>query len=570
MHIEAAQERRMVLGTPAYAPVRIETSAEGAGEARTHAPVRIEASAEGAGEARAYAPGRTKAELTGAGDAKAYAPVRIEARATGGPGAGDAKAYAPVRIEASASGGPGAGDARAYAPVRIEASAAGAGEARAYAPGRTKRCEDEERALGALSDAELLDSTLVVAARANRAVVTLLAHLAEVEARGVHRLCACSSLYTYCRYELGMPEDTAQRRALAARLVRRFPLLLDKLASGELHLSGLLLLGPHLKEENLEQMLAAARHRTKREILALVRRLDPRPDVPARIEPLGPAPRARGMAANAVGAGAADAEAGAGAEDWPSGSGAESGAETGAGSGADTNTDADTGAGAGSRCLDVGEASVGQRFKVQFTAREEYVRLLQEAQELLGPGENGHVVAEVHLRAMRLLVRELKKRKCALVDEPRRTRASASTRRCGSDDGDRSDPRLSVRGDARAGGRVLEESRRLPAEVRRGVWQRDGGRCAFIDARGRRCRERSGLEFHHEIAFAKGGRHQTELVSLRCRAHNALAAEADFGEAHMARCARRGASGTAHMARAKRCDHRGTNYCVSFHKLASR
>jgi len=55
----------------------------------------------------------------------------------------------------------------------------------------------------------------------------LLAHLAEVEARGVHRTRACSSLYTYCIYELRMSEDAAFRRAAAAKLAKRFPALFD-------------------------------------------------------------------------------------------------------------------------------------------------------------------------------------------------------------------------------------------------------------------------------------------------------------------------------------------------------
>ncbi|MEZ4225693.1 MAG: hypothetical protein R3B13_32375 [Polyangiaceae bacterium] len=477
-----------------------------------------------------------------------------------------AKGYAPVRIETGMTGPAGT---TGYAPVRIEARDA-----------QVRAQVERPRSLGALSNAELLDCTLAAAGRANRAVVALIAHLAEVDARGVHRLCACSSLYTYCRYELGMPEDTAQRRALAARLVRRFPLLLDRLASGELHLSGLLLLGPHLKEENLEQMLEGAKHRSEREILSLVRQFDPRPDVPARIEPLGPAPRARVMVASDAGAHAVTTDAAAGAEN------ADGGSDVGAGSDA----------GSESR-----EPRAEQRFKVQFTAGEEYVQLLQEARELLGPGENGHVVAEVHLRAMRLLVRDLKKRKCALVDKPRTGRAGASTRTrartrksergagdadcveprengsvredagddaengddpqhtvgaTDDDDPHRSvatvdvgegprrseptledggDPHRSVCGDAIVDRAAPEESRHLPAELRRSVWERDGGRCAFVDVRGRRCRERSGLEFHHEIAFAKGGRHRSETVSLRCRAHNALAAEQDFGTAHVAR-----------------------------------
>jgi hypothetical protein len=85
-------------------------------------------------------------------------------------------------------------------------------------------------------------------------------------------------------------EDEAFRRVAAARLVRRFPALLDAIAAGELHLTGLLMLGPHFTNENLGQVLLRAKHRTKKEVARLVRELDPLPEVPARIEPIGPAP----------------------------------------------------------------------------------------------------------------------------------------------------------------------------------------------------------------------------------------------------------------------------------------
>jgi len=146
--------------------------------------------------------------------------------------------------------------------------------------------------LSTVSDGDLLNTTRGLVGRSNQLLAALIAHLAEVEARGVHRERACASLYTYCIYELRFSEDEAFRRVSAARLARRFPAVLDALASGELHLTGLLLLGPHLTEQNLAEVLARAKHRTKKEVLRLVRQLDPLPEVPPRIEPLGPAPSA--------------------------------------------------------------------------------------------------------------------------------------------------------------------------------------------------------------------------------------------------------------------------------------
>jgi 5-methylcytosine-specific restriction endonuclease McrA len=65
--------------------------------------------------------------------------------------------------------------------------------------------------------------------------------------------------------------------------------------------------------------------------------------------------------------------------------------------------------------------------------------------------------------------------------------------------------------------------------VRRNVWQRDEGRCTYLDARGQRCREQSGLEFHHQHPHARNGPANVENITLRCRSHNTLAAEQDFG-----------------------------------------
>jgi hypothetical protein len=145
--------------------------------------------------------------------------------------------------------------------------------------------------LAHVSNDDLLRNVCRLVAQSNRVLSALLAHLAEVEERGLHRVRACASLYTYCIYELRMSEDTAFRRVAASRLVKRFPALLSAVERGELHLTGLLLLGPHLTEANIFEVLTLAKHRTKKEILALVRRLSPVPDVPSRIEVLGPAKR---------------------------------------------------------------------------------------------------------------------------------------------------------------------------------------------------------------------------------------------------------------------------------------
>ena len=77
--------------------------------------------------------------------------------------------------------------------------------------------------LVSISNDDLLTTAQRLTARANVALADLLSHLGEIERRGIHRLRACASLYTYWIFELRMSEDAAYRRSKAARLVREYP-----------------------------------------------------------------------------------------------------------------------------------------------------------------------------------------------------------------------------------------------------------------------------------------------------------------------------------------------------------
>jgi hypothetical protein len=85
------------------------------------------------------------------------------------------------------------------------------------------------------------------------------------------------------------------------------------------------------------------------------------------------------------------------------------------------------------------------------------------------------------------------------------------------------------------------KSRRIPAPVRRAVYERDGGRCTYTGESGRRCPRRNDLEFHHEgTPFGKAGDHSVTNIRLMCRPHNLLRAEQEYGEEVMARFRRPG------------------------------
>ena len=68
-----------------------------------------------------------------------------------------------------------------------------------------------------------------------------------------------------------------------ARAARRFPIILDLLGAGEVTLTAIRLLAPHLTSDNQPDVLERARHKGKREVELLVAMLHPRPDVPSAI-----------------------------------------------------------------------------------------------------------------------------------------------------------------------------------------------------------------------------------------------------------------------------------------------
>ena len=80
---------------------------------------------------------------------------------------------------------------------------------------------------------------------------------------------------------------------------------------------------------------------------------------------------------------------------------------------------------------------------------------------------------------------------------------------------------------------VRKVTRHVPRSVTREVFARDGLRCAYVDpTSGRRCAERA-VELQHHEAFALGGEHSADNVSLFCKGHNAYAARRDFGREHI-------------------------------------
>src|SRR5882757_4305979 len=121
-----------------------------------------------------------------------------------------------------------------------------------------------------LSDEDLVSSLRAICGESHRLMASLVVHLGEVEERSLHLKAACSSMFDLCVRKLGMSEGAAHRRINAARLVRRFPALLERLERGEVHLSALVPLAKHLTEANFEELIASVVGKSVREVERIV------------------------------------------------------------------------------------------------------------------------------------------------------------------------------------------------------------------------------------------------------------------------------------------------------------
>jgi len=317
-----------------------------------------------------------------------------------------------------------------------------------------------------LSDRELLDETARVAEAARRTTAELLTLLAEVEVRELHLGLGYPSLFQYCLEALHFSEAATYSRITAARLTRRFPIIVTKLADGAITLTTVTLLAGHLTDDNHEGLLEAARHKSRRDVERLVASLDPQPDVPSSVRKLPAPPKVESPTVAPL----------------------------------DLASTIDVPSPLPSRPAVVAPLSP-ERYLIKITVSCETRDKLDRAKDLLRHTiPNGDPAAIVD-RALTVLLKDLERTKLASTPRTRRGAPTAS------------------------------ESRHVPAAVRRSVWSRDEGRCAFVGTNGR-CAETGFLEFHHVVPFAAGGATDADNLQLRCRSHNAYESRVYFDDAH--------------------------------------
>ena len=323
--------------------------------------------------------------------------------------------------------------------------------------------------LSLLSNAELLEEAHRLAASERQATAGLVRCLIEVEDRGLHLAGGWGSMFVYCTDVLHLCEGAAYNRIYAARTARKYPLILERLAEGSVTLTAVRLLGPHLTADNCERVLGLAKHAKKRAIEELIASLCPKPDVPSAIRKLPQTSAAPAASAPTPSEPAVSASALAKCMPAPAPVIARSAVQP----------------------------LAPERYKLQLTIARDTHATLRQLQDLMR-----HIIpdgdpARIIDRALTLLLDDVLRQKCAMTKSARAVSIECS------------------------------DSRAIPAAVRRAVWARDDGRCAFVGTHAR-CTETAFLEYHHRQPFAAGGKATVENIELRCRAHNAYEAQLFF------------------------------------------
>lgn len=340
------------------------------------------------------------------------------------------------------------------------------------------------RSLTLVPDHVLLQELKSLVSQDRATTAALLAHLGECDARRLYLQQAYSSMHAYCVGHLRFSDDTAFKRIRVARAARRFPAILDAIADGRLNVSGVVLIAPLLTTENAATLLTEAANKTKAEIELLVATHAPRPDVPTVLEPVkypassvapGPVALSEPAALVAVMEPLALASAPV-APPVPMPPPPMPPARL--------------------------RPLAPERFAFQVTLSQETRELMKEAQDAMGNAVAPQDYDTLLREAFKALIARKRHERFAETSEPRACRGSNDTRY-------------------------------VPAAIKREVFERDQGQCTFVSESGMRCACRRNLEYDHLKPVAKGGRTSAENLRLLCRAHNQFEAGRVLGPGFM-------------------------------------
>ena len=301
-----------------------------------------------------------------------------------------------------------------------------------------------------------------------------------------------TSLFYFLHRELGLSKGAAFYRKTAAELVQRYPEIIEPLRQGKLCLTSVVALAKVITPENRAEVLPRFFHASKQDAQAIVAELKPEAAPPRREVVTAVPTRAAATLSSPVPAPRIAAEASSSESVHPANLAAAAVAVQGVP--APPAPD-----------LDRVEPLTADLRRFHVTVSKRFLDKLAAARDALShslPDASSEAVLEAALD----LLLEKHDRKKGLVKKPRPAPARPSAR-----------------------------PRHIPAEVKRAVWIRDGGKCVWPLASGGVCGSTRQLELDHIVPVARGGPSTIENLRLTCRCHNALAAVPSFGDAWMER-----------------------------------
>ena len=310
------------------------------------------------------------------------------------------------------------------------------------------------------------------------ALIAVLDHRKDYLAAGY------SCMRNYCMGRLHMSEGRALRRIQVAKAALRFPEVFECLADGRLSVATAAVLAPHLEPETAAELLAASAFQSRDEISRLLAARS-NPSAAALAKPVGELLVEPTSCQHAPGHVISHLNHCNGVSGDCTASGQRQ-----------------------------AQMELPRRGRVSPSATGEYdVRLtitpaeheeLVRAQALLGHAVPSGDPALVYARAITHYLAHLEKQRLGVK------------------------PGAAVEAGSARG-------RAIPKALRRLVWERDGGRCAFVSADGHRCEEIRRLEVDHITPVSLGGESTPDNLRLLCSCHNAYEAERVLGREHVQR-----------------------------------
>ncbi len=362
---------------------------------------------------------------------------------------------------------------------------------------------------------QLRDGLATLLGAERTAAADFLLALSDFDRRKGWELLGHASLFAFLRVELGLSRSAAFWRLSAARLLQQFPDVIEPLRDGRLCLSTTAELAKVLTVDNQAEVLPRYFGLSAREAQEVTAELMPRADPPRRsvVTAVPPAPSSVSLRLTPVPqvAIASPMAQPVLTSELPN------------------------------RAVprDDIEPLTADLRRLHFTVTKQFLKKLDAARDGLSHTIPGATTEQVLEAALDLLLEQQARRR-GLVKRPRKGAPAPAPASAETD----------VTASAEPLHRRPGPRKKVPAEIRRAVWERDQGRCVWPLDSGGVCGSTHQVEVDHSaVPWARGGQATLANLRLLCHTHNRLAAKLAFG----ARCVDRysGAAGRPRAVRSR-------------------